>query len=245
MKSWKISGFLSDAFINSYLVFILMRIREIPVECRPRERMELYGPDVLSSAELLAVILQKGTRKENAVEMCQRLLSLYPLEQLSSLSTAQLCQVHGIGQVKALQIAACFALARRCRRKQGIMLNNVQEVFAYASPVLEGKDKEHLLVLLLDAKKQVIKEEIVSIGTLDSSLLHPREIFKLAIQYSAHSIILVHNHPSGDSQPSNEDIQVTQQLVEAGRLLGIPVLDHVVIGNGSSTSILSEKSSLL
>ena len=209
-----------------------MRIADIPLENRPRERLSKYGASVLSDAELLAVILQKGTAKDNVIDMSNKLLSKYPIEKLSEMTLLELQEIDGIGPAKAMQIHAVFELNKRRKisKRSGKPIKSAQDVFEYASPRLIGKDKEHFMILLLDSRNNIIKDEIVSIGTLNASIIHPREIFKLAIKESANSIILVHNHPSGDPSPSDEDIEITKRLFEAGEVINITVLDHVIVG---------------
>ncbi len=207
-----------------------MKIKDIALENRPRERFERQGASVLSDAELLAIILQKGTREENVIDMSNRLISKYGMNKLADLSLVELQEVKGIGRVKAMQIKAIFEVSKRTSFvKSGKFITSAKDVFEYAWPKL-GKDKEHFMVLLLDSKNRVIKDEIVSIGTLNSSIIHPREIFKTAIKESANAIILVHNHPSGDPTPSNEDREITEKIFEAGKVLNISVLDHVIVG---------------
>jgi DNA repair protein RadC len=209
-----------------------MRIKDIPENNRPRERFVSKGADALSDAELLAIILQKGNKEENVIDMSNRLLSKYGIDKLSDLSLTELQQIKGIGPAKAMQIKALFEFNKRYNisKTNGKPITCAKDVFEYASPKLSGLDKEHFMVILLDSKNKVIKDEVVSVGTLNSSIIHPREVFKTAIRESANAIILVHNHPSGDPTPSEEDEEITNLLVKAGKLLSISVLDHVIIG---------------
>lgn len=203
---------------------------EMPCESRPMERYLRHGFGVLSDAELLALILRKGVRGENVVDMCQRILSLSSGRRLGSLSLKELQQVKGIGQVKSLQIASLFEFAsRQSMHSLSSPIKSAKDVYRYASK-LKHSDRESFLVLHLNTKNKVIREEMVSLGTLNSSLIHPREVFKSAVKESSHALIFVHNHPSGDPTPSAEDHQVTRQLKEVGELLDIPVLDHVIVG---------------
>jgi DNA repair protein RadC len=210
-----------------------MRIKDISLENRPRERMEKQGVKVLSDSELLAVILQKGTREENVIDMSNRLISKYGVNKLSSCSLKELQEIKGIGKAKASQIIALFEFNKRhsLSKQNGKPIKSAKDVFDYAHPKLDGADKEHFMILHLDTRNRVIKDEIISVGTLNSSLIHPREVFKSAIKESANSVILVHNHPSGESDPSKEDKAITEKLFSAGELLSIKVLDHVIIGN--------------
>ncbi|MBN2421823.1 DNA repair protein RadC [Candidatus Woesearchaeota archaeon] len=207
-----------------------MRIKDIPLQNRPRQRFVKKGASALSDSELLAVILQKGTKAENAVEMCNRLLSKYSIQKLSGLSLTELQEVKGIGPAKAMQIKALFEFLKRAKTQDKTYINSADDVFGRYYPKLKDEKQEKFIVLLLDTKSRVIAEEVVSIGILDSALIHPREVFKPAIRNSASKIILVHNHPSGDPKPSQEDLVITDKIIEAGKLLGISVLDHVIIG---------------
>lgn len=210
-----------------------MRIKDISKRDQPRERLQRLGVSALSDGELLAVILLKGTRQENAVDMSNRLISRGGIDGLSDLSLTELQEIRGVGPVKAMQIKALFEfnkrhnLTKRYRRP----IKSAKDVFEYASQILSRNDKEHIMVLHLDSKSRITKNEIVSIGTLNGSLIHPREVFKSAIKESANAIILVHNHPSGDPTPSKEDKQITKKLSKAGELLGIKLLDHVILGD--------------
>ncbi len=210
-----------------------MRVEDIPKENRPRERFEKLGAVALSSAELLAIILQKGSLGENVVDMCNRLISTYGIDNLSDLSLKELQKIKGIGPAKAMQIKALFEFSKRpdLSRSNGKSIKSGKDVFEYATQRLAGNDKEYFMILHLNSKNRVIKDELVSIGTLNAYLIHPREVFKSAIKESANSIILVHNHPSGDPAPSEEDEEVTGRLFDAGDLLDIKVLDHVIIGS--------------
>ncbi len=210
-----------------------MRIKEISLENRPRERMEKQGVSVLSDSELLAVILQKGTKEENVIDMSNKLISKYSVNKLSSCSLKELQEIKGIGKAKACQILALFEFNKRhnLAKQNGKPIKSAKDVYDYCFPKLAGTDKEHFMILHLDTRNRVIKDEVVSVGTLNSSLIHPREVFKSAIKESANSVILVHNHPSGDSEPSEEDKKITNILFKAGELLSIKVLDHVIVGS--------------
>ncbi|MBI4983572.1 DNA repair protein RadC [Candidatus Woesearchaeota archaeon] len=209
-----------------------MRIKDFSSEQRPRERLAKYGSSALSDVELLAVILKVGNKHENVIEMSQRLIAKYGLGHLASCSLAELQQIKGIGRAKASEILALFELARRANicNVEKRSIRSAKEVFDYFYPKLANSMQEQFSLLLLDTKNKIIKEETISIGLLNASLVHPREVFKLAIKESAHSVIVVHNHPSGDPTPSPEDEEVTKKLIEAGELLGIKVLDHVIVG---------------
>jgi len=209
-----------------------MKIKDISPENRPRERLEKQGPSVLSDAELLAVILKTGNKDENVIDMSNRLISKYGFDKLSMCSLTELQEINGIGSAKACQIIALFELNKRhsYSKTQGKPIKTAKDVFEHCSPKLSSSDREHFMILHLDTKNRVIKDEIVSVGALTGTIAHPREVFKSAIKESAHSVILVHNHPSGDPAPSDEDLKMTERLLEAGEILGIKVLDHVIVG---------------
>ena len=220
-----------------------LRIDEIDPENRPRERLKRCGPGALSNAELAAVILRTGTRQENILQICQRLFSEYTLPGLSRAGMTKLRAMHGIGEVKAAQICAVFELARRLemysdepKRK----ITSPSDVFDIVHAGLRGEKKEHFIVLFLNTKNQVLKEEVISIGSLNASIVHPREIFRQAVIEAAASVILVHNHPSGDPKPSDEDIEMTERVCRAGDVVGIDVLDHIIIGDHDFVSMKQE-----
>jgi DNA repair protein RadC len=209
-----------------------MRMTDIPSENRPRERMAKYGPDALSDAEILALLLKNGTVGENVTDMSNRLIQRYGIERLSKLSLEELQEIRGIGPAKAMQIAAAFQLDKRCRMAEyeKTPVKTARDVYEYAKPLLAEKEKEHIMVMYLDTKNRINKHETVSMGTLNSSLIHPREIFKTAIKENTNAIIVAHNHPSGDPTPSKDDRDITKELYAAGELLEIQMLDHVIIG---------------
>ena len=208
------------------------RIKDICQAERPREKLERYGPDSLSNDELLALILRTGHQKENAIDMSHRLINEYGLDKLSDLALNELQEIKGIGFAKACQIVALFEFNKRhaISKRDEKPIKCAKDVYEYALPLLSGKDKEHFMILHLDSKSRVIKDEIISIGILNASLVHPREVFKSAIKESANAIVLVHNHPSGDPKPSKVDEDVTNRLNETGKLLKIKIVDHVIIG---------------
>ena len=212
-----------------------MRIKDISKENRPRERFQKFGASVLSDAELLAIILQKGNKEENVIDMSNRLISKHGLNKLSDLSLSEIQEIKGIGPAKAMQIKALFEFNKRhnLAKIDNSIIKCAKDVFDYVSKRLPSKDKEHFIILHLDSRNRIIKDEVISIGTLNVSIIHPREVFKSAIKESTNAIILVHNHPSGEPSPSHEDNKITKRLLEAGELLNIKVLDHVILGNES------------
>ena len=209
-----------------------MRIHDLDPENRPRERFVRSGAASLSSAELLALILKTGTKGKNILETCNDLLARHGLERLGNLSRNELQETEGIGPAKAMQIMAVFELQKRVlhRRSTNRKVRSARDVYEYMAGRLPDETKEHLFLLHLNTKNQIIRHDLVSVGTLNASLIHPREIYKAAIRESANAIILVHNHPSGDVEPSNADKRVTGILKEAGSILQIEMLDHVIVG---------------
>jgi DNA repair protein RadC len=210
-----------------------MKIKDLPDSSRPRERFLKYGKEALSDAELFAIILRTGTINENVVEMSNRLIKEYSLEKLFDCSLKELQEIKGIGPSKAMQILAMSELGKRYNNSKNpvIKINSAKDVFNYFHEKLKNEKQENFYVLILNNANNIIKEELISKGILDSAIIHPREIFKPAIKNSASKIILIHNHPSGNPNPSKEDLEITKQLVEAGKLLDIKVLDHVIVGD--------------
>ncbi len=208
-----------------------MRLHDFDPESRPRERFLLSGPATLSPAELLAIILRTGSQSINIVDLCHEIISRFTLEKLVNVTITELQEIKGIGQAKAMQIVAIFELNKRLHysRNHNKKFQAAKDIFDYMSGRLPDETKEHLFVLHLNTKNQIIKTEVVSVGTLNAALIHPREVFKSAIKESAHAIILVHNHPSGDVEPSNADKDITKQLKDASKCLQIELLDHVII----------------
>jgi DNA repair protein RadC len=221
--------------------YATLKLREIPKEERPRERMIAYGAGALSNAELIAILLRTGTKNESAVSLAQRLLKQCGgLRQLVEMEMEQLTDIKGIGTAKALQILAAFELGKRLARTgpgTPISIRSPQDVAELFMEELRYLPKEHFVCLYLNSKNHVISRETLSVGTLNASLVHPREVFRPAIQKNSASIICAHNHPSGDPTPSPEDIQMTQRLYEAGKLIGIELLDHIIIGDNRYISL--------
>jgi len=214
-------------------------LKNWPEEERPRERLLKHGADTLSDAQLLGIILRTGAGGKTAIDVGRELLdTLGGIAGIARAGIAELCKVQGIGPAKAAEIKAAMELGRRHQRPTlaGASLCASQEVAEYFHPRLRDIKKEEFRCVLLDTKNRVIREETVSSGSLTASLVHPRETFKTAVRESAAAVIFVHNHPSGDTKPSQEDILLTRRLVQAGDLLGIKVLDHVIVGDGGHFS---------
>ncbi|NWF51904.1 MAG: DNA repair protein RadC [Nitrospirae bacterium] len=214
-------------------------IHDLPRAERPRERLQKHGAEALSSQELIALILGRGIRGESVMVTAQRLLSAFGnIKNLSEASIEELSAIKGIGLAKASQIKSAFELARRKDEHDGkqIPVKSHQDVIKAVKQKLQDKKKEHFLILSLDTRNNLKKISTVSKGTLDANLVHPREVFKEAIQSLASSIILVHNHPSGNPEPSEADIEITKRIQETGRIVGIDVLDHIIIADNNSFS---------
>ncbi len=209
-----------------------MRIHDFDPEQRPRERFLHSGAASLSPAELLAIVLRTGTKNLNIVDICNEIIAKFTLEKLSTITIKELQEVKGIGKTKAMQIVAVFELNKRLHysRNQNKKIQAASDIFEYMAGRVPDETKEHLFVLHLNTKNQITKTELVSVGTLNAALIHPREVFKAAIKESSHAIILVHNHPSGDTEPSNADKQVTELLKKASAVIQIELLDHIITG---------------
>ena len=217
-------------------------VRDLPDSERPRERMKRYGTEVLSGQEIIALILGRGVSGESVMVTASRLLSTFgSLSGVGEASLEELCQVRGIGLAKAAQIKAAFELARRHETSSPTMkktgVESPEEAVKLVREYFQGKKKEHFCIISLDNRNRAIRTSPVSIGSLNASIAHPREIFREAISSLAAGIILVHNHPSGDPEPSREDVELTRQLVRAGELVGIGVLDHLIIGDNNWVSL--------
>ena len=212
-----------------------------PAGDRPRERLYWSGADALADAELLALQLGTGTRGRSAVDVAREVLATYgSLADLAGRDAEELARVPGVGRAKAARIAAGFELGRRLRARvpaTRVTLSGPAEVYAAYGPLMEDLRREVFRIALLDAQNGLLRDRVISEGTLSASLVHPREVFKPAILESAASVILLHNHPSGDPTPSREDIRLTRQLVECARLLELSIHDHVVSGHGRFVSL--------
>jgi DNA repair protein RadC len=218
-----------------------LMMRDVPNEDRPRERMLRFGPSSLSHAELLAILLRTGTVSESAVHLAQRLLrEAGSLRNLVDMSIDELTRLKGIGTAKALQLQAGIELGRRLARsspEEAARIRSPQDAARLVMEDMRYLPNEHFVCLFLNTKNQVIARETLSIGSLNATIVHPREVFRAAIKRNSASIICVHNHPSGDPTPSPEDVELTRRLTEAGEIIGIDVLDHIIIGDQSFISL--------
>lgn len=211
-------------------------LKQIPQEDRPMERLVAYGPSALSDTELLANIIRTGTRSANALQIAQRLVGLGQdrLSELRDASIDELMKYEGIGLIRACQISAAFELGRRSTVKKvgkGYQIRSPKELISFFQAEIGSEKVEKFVIVNLDTKSRVISWDTISVGILNASLVHPREIFRIAIRRAASAIIAFHNHPSGDCRPSEEDRKVTIRLAHSGKLVGIKLLDHIIIGD--------------
>lgn len=218
----------------------VFKIKDMPSEDKPREKLLKYGPSALTVTELVAVVLATGTKKEEVMSMASRIIRDYGERSLSNQSKADvLAKELDIPLIKALQIVACAELGRRFfdRRDSGrTVIRTAKDVYEYLQD-LRSLPKEHLRGLYVNTHHRLIHDEVISIGTINSNLIHPREVFKPAIEYGAVAVILAHNHPSGVVTASAADIEITNRVIEAGKIIGIPLVDHIIIGKNKFASI--------
>ena len=218
-----------------------MKIRDLPRVERPREKLEKYGADRLADAELLAILLGTGIRGTNVIELSKKILRQFGASGLQNVSVGDLEGVTGLGTAKASQIVASLELSRRLLKgKKVALLLSPEDVWNELRGI-RGERKEHFVIFYLDTRNQEIKREIISVGTLNASLVHPREVFESAIKNLAAQILIAHNHPSDNTDPSEEDIMLTKRLVEAGRILDIEIVDHVIVSKSGFLSFREKK----
>lgn len=212
-----------------------LTIKELPSEERPREKLKSKGPAALSEAELLAIILRVGIKGKTVVELAQKLLKDYDgLPGLARASFEELCAVHGLGEAKAAQLKAALELGSRAAnpgQRKSVQVRCPDDIAAEVMPGLRDLDHEELHVVLLNTKNRVLKTIKLYVGSLNTSLVRPAEVFKEAVRLNCAAVILAHNHPSGDTEPSADDVKLTEEIVQAGRHLDIEVLDHLIIGD--------------
>jgi len=218
-------------------------IREWPPADRPRERLSTHPPSALTARELLALVLGSGAPGRSSLDLASELLLRYggSLRRLGAADPRELAATAGIGPARACAMVAAFELGRRTSAepaRRSARIRGPRDVFLRLGPALRDRKQEEFWAIYLDTQNRIVSERRITVGLLNSSLVHPREVFAPAIALAAASCILAHNHPSGDPDPSPEDLEVTQQLVDSGRLLGIPVRDHVVLGDGAFVSLL-------
>lgn len=217
------------------------RLKDLPEELLPRERLYQLGPEMLSNKEVLAILLRTGLKGENVLDFAERLLTeAGGLAGLARMSVHELTQLHGLGEAKAAELRAALELGRRSVSADPMtrpVINSPQDIAQLVMEEMRYLDREHFRIVSLSTKNHVLGISSISVGSLNSSLVHPRECFKEAIRRNSNAIILLHNHPSGDPTPSREDLEVTRRLADGGQILGIDVLDHVIIGDNRYISL--------
>lgn len=216
-------------------------IRDIPDDDRPRERFIKHGPESLSNHELIAILIQTGSKNESVLTLANRLLAHFDgLRLLKDASLDELKTLNGIGTAKAIQLLAAIELGRRVSNlaySDRYCVRSPEDAAKYMMNEMRFLSQEHFVCLYLNTKNQVMHKQTIFIGSLNASIVHPREVYKEAFRRSAASIICLHNHPSGDPSPSREDIEVTKRLVECGKIIGIDLLDHIIIGENKFVSL--------
>lgn len=218
-----------------------VRVKDLPPETRPREKFIKYGPQAVSNAELLAILIGSGTRKISAIDLANKILAdAGGLRELARKGLGDLRKYKGIGLKKAVTVAAAFELSRRIQSEpfsQRHQITSPEDIVRIFAPRLSDLNKEILIVVLLNTANRIIRDVVISEGNLNSSIIHPREVFKPAIDELSASVILVHNHPSGNPEPSRADIEVTKQIYQAGEIIGIKLLDHIIIAGDKFISM--------
>ena len=212
------------------------KIKEMPNYERPRERLIEFGASNLSDKEILAILLKCGTKNKNVNEIALELLNMYPIEKLSSLTTNELKKIKGIGDVKAIEFLAAIELGKRIfvrKKKELLKLENPKDIWEESKYLFNGLKQEYFYCFYFNNKQELIEKKLLFIGTINNSIVHPREIFKEAYKLSACTIVCLHNHPSNDLTPSKEDISLTESLIKIGTILGIPVVDHIIVGENN------------
>ncbi|MDZ7611733.1 MAG: DNA repair protein RadC [Candidatus Moranbacteria bacterium] len=208
-----------------------MPIKNTPRHQMPREKLIEKGAENLKNSELLAILLRTGIKEKNVLDFSKQILKSHPLEKMAGLDYKSLVKIKGIEAGKACSLLAAFELAKRALDREDNSLpviNSAREAVFHLQEIRKSK-KEKLVALFLNARNQLIHKEVISVGTLNANLIHPREIFKPAVDHLAASVILAHNHPSGDCQPSEEDLEITKRLQDAGEIMGIELLDHLIL----------------
>lgn len=224
----------------------MAKVKDLPIDDRPREKLLMRGPQSLTDAELLAILLRTGKKDKSVITMAQEIISKEKnLAQLASKSFAELIKTSGIGNDKAATLLAAFEISRRILSqtkwhsdKKITSPADIAEIFI---PLLRDELKEQFLVVCLNTSNKIIRYERISLGNLNSSIAHQREVFRVAIENNSASIILVHNYPSENPEPSSEDISLTKVMVEAGKIMGIPIFDHIIIAGNSYTSFVEKR----
>lgn len=221
-----------------------LTVKELPISERPYEKCEKYGPSSLSDGELIAVIIRTGSRNERSIDVANNILSCSNIHKgligLNHITIHELSKINGIGRVKSIQILCVVELTKRMAKatnEYGINFNSPEKVANYYMEEMRHLTREQVVLLMMDSKSKILKDMVISSGTINASLLAPREVFLNALKFSAVNIILLHNHPSGDPTPSKEDINSTRRIQEAGNLIGIKLMDHIIIGDNRYISL--------
>ena len=220
------------------------KIKDLPKVDMPREKLEKYGPEKIRDHELLAILFGSGIKGLNVLELSKRILKKVQKVGIEKIRFEDLVEERGLGKAKALQVIALLELGKRLTTKERPEILSPEDVWKLCTDFRESK-KEHFVAFYLDTQGKVIERQIVSIGTLDASLVHPREVFEPAVSLHAASVIVAHNHPSGSIEPSSEDVEITKRLMHAGKILDISVIDHVVVAKGGWKVIDTDSTTVL
>ena len=222
----------------------IVKVKDLQIKLRPRERLKECGVSSLSDDELLAIILRSGSKEKNVKELASDIINyIGSINNFENATLKELTKINGVGEVKSMEILAAIEFGKRVLKKDNsnIIINNNLVVYDMFKYNFVNTYQEKFIALFLDNQKKLITYNTIFIGTLSYASVHPREVFKLAIKNSASAIIVVHNHPSGNSKPSNADVEITDKLVEVGKIMGIPVIDHIIIGNKNYYSFYDQK----
>jgi len=233
----------NDVIVGEGQPKYVLRVRDLPLEEKPREKLIKFGPNSLSVAELVAILLGVGTKKEEVLAMARRILKQYGEKTIiNETNPANLAEALNIPLGKACQIVASFELGRRFFEKRAgkpAFVCTAQQAYQYLTGMAEAK-KEQLRGLYLNSRYEIIHDEVISVGSLTANIVHPREVFHPAVEYGAVAVIIAHNHPSGSLEPTQADVEVTKQLVDAGKVLGIDLLDHLIVTDNTFISIMED-----
>lgn len=219
----------------------MYKIKEMPFDERPRERLRKVGASQLSTVELIAILLRTGNRNKNVIELSHQVMK--EIEQIDTLqyqTIEEMKKIEGIGETKAITLLAAIELGKRVYfpKERDVLLQTSKDVYEYLAQDYQNLEQEVLTVLYLDAKSKLIAKKELFVGTLNQSLIHPREVFKYAVKYSSYAIVLVHNHPSGDATPSRQDINMTRMMIKNGEMMQIKVIDHIIMGINDYESVM-------
>lgn len=218
-------------------------MKEVPLSDRPREKLFNFGVEVLTDSELLAILISSGNGTSDVMSISRGILDNYNFKRMARLSVSSLEKEFGVGRAKACQIAACFEMGRRAMsqgKEKDFFVREAGDVVRGFGAGMMDLESEHFKAVYLNVRRKVLKEKVLFMGTLDESIVHPREIFKIALEVGAAAVILMHNHPSGNSNPSEADIAITKNLIGAGKIMGVEVLDHVIIGRDEFCSLAED-----